>query len=382
MADVRELLINEAKKTLGNPFHEGRIDLNDWIDATPPDREWLIKDLIPMNAVTTLFGTGGIGKSLLCQQLATSLALGKHTFGETPRQYRVLGMYCEDDKDELIRRQQAICNHYGVSVADVSDRLHLYSFTEQDAFLAKAPRGTLEVTNVYKSLEIEISRLDPDLVIIDNISQVLNGSKVDEAVVTSFFAELRKLCRNSSLLIVGHTGKPASEGKTTEYYGSVAFNNAGRQRLFLEKDGDEVILSARKSNYGGTTYSRTMFYRGGAFELINPQILAKQRESDKLDKINKGRQAILKFIEDGISKGVYYRPSNNAIMSVVKAMEACTDLNKGLNKHQLRESLQTLMNDGILSEEIVGRDASRNKKMGLLIKNALSSNNENDEAAW
>lgn len=370
MPDIRELLEIEAKRTLANPFNEGRIDLNEWVDISPPEREWLIKDLIPMNAVTTFFGTGGIGKSLLCQQIATSLALGKHTFGETPRQYSVLGMYCEDDRDELIRRQKAICNHFGVSVSDIAERIHLYSFTDKDSFLAKAPKGILEVTNVFKGLEAEINRLNPDLVIIDNISQVLCGSKMDEAVVTSFFAELRRLCRNRSLLIVGHTGKPDGEGKTTEYYGSVAFNNAGRQRLFLEKIGDEVIFSARKSNYGGTTYSKTMYYRDGAFELISPLALAKQKESDKKDQINKGRQAILAFIEIGASKGIYYRSARNAFMSVVKAMQADLEVNKGLNKKQLEDSLQSLVNDGLIHEEVIGTDASRNKKLGLVIKNA------------
>lgn len=366
----RELLETQAKGALLNPFTESHIDLNRWIDKIPPEREWLIKDLIPMGVVTSLFGTGGIGKSLLCQQIATALALGKHTFGETPRKYKVFGMYCEDDGDELVRRQHAICKHFGVSMADISDQMYLYSFVDQDSYLGKPSKSGLELTKVYGWLESEINRTNPDLIILDNISLILGGSKMDETVITPFFASLRRLCQGRALLVVGHTGKPNSEGQTSEYYGSVAFNNAVRQRLFFEVDGNEVVLSSRKSNYAKADYSVTMFYKDGAFELINPIALAKQKASDKQDKLEKGKKAIISMITNGLSNGIYYRQAHNATMSIVTAMVTDFELNKGLSRPQLKESLQSLINDGSIHEQVIGTDANRNKKHGLVLKDA------------
>ncbi len=57
-----------------------------------PERRWLVPDWIPQGQVTLLGGDGGVGKSLLAQQLMTSLALGGgavrphrlHRKGRTP----------------------------------------------------------------------------------------------------------------------------------------------------------------------------------------------------------------------------------------------------------------------------------------------------------
>ena len=42
-----------------------------------PERRWIVPDWVPQDVVTGLYGVGGIGKSLLAQQLMTATALGK-----------------------------------------------------------------------------------------------------------------------------------------------------------------------------------------------------------------------------------------------------------------------------------------------------------------
>ena len=69
-----------------------------------PPREWLVDEWMPVRTVTSLNGGGGTGKSLVAMQLATSLATGTSFFGLRVQQCTVLGIFCEDDRDELHRR--------------------------------------------------------------------------------------------------------------------------------------------------------------------------------------------------------------------------------------------------------------------------------------
>jgi hypothetical protein len=41
-----------------------------------PGRQWIVPDWLPCGVVTGLYGDGGLGKSLLAQQLQTAMALG------------------------------------------------------------------------------------------------------------------------------------------------------------------------------------------------------------------------------------------------------------------------------------------------------------------
>jgi RecA-family ATPase len=48
-----------------------------WQDETAPARMWLLDQWLPLARGTFLTGKGGSGKSLLAQQLATCVALGR-----------------------------------------------------------------------------------------------------------------------------------------------------------------------------------------------------------------------------------------------------------------------------------------------------------------
>jgi hypothetical protein len=71
----------------------------------PPQRRWAIKGWFGFGHTTLLVGQGGIGKTLLSQQIASSLALNHGFLGEPEGPFRVLMWACEDDHDELWRRQ-------------------------------------------------------------------------------------------------------------------------------------------------------------------------------------------------------------------------------------------------------------------------------------
>lgn len=374
-AKASEVAVRSTAKQEVSPFPSALVDLSQWVDKAPPPREWLVKDLIPKGAVTGLFGQGGVGKSLLCQQLATTLALGKDTFGEVPKAYKVMGVFCEDDQDELSRRQRDICDHHGVSVADVLVNLSLYSFAYEPSFIGSIRNGVFTSNPFFEHLKNEIMRIQPDLVILDNISRLLAGSKTDEAGVYQFLSYVGLLAANRAVLLVGHTGKADDEGKTTEYFGSVAFNNGVRQRLFLEVKGKDVLLSARKGNYTKADYEKYLAYKEGAFEVISKERRANEKKLDNDTKLDRAKEAILSFISGQAEKGHYYKGAYNSPNFVVTKMIALDDprVTKGLDKDTLKKAVERLVNDNVIGEVSVGKDpATRKEKVGLVIKSAQS----------
>ena len=46
-------------------------------DLRPPPRRWIVPEWVPAGVVTGLYGDGGLGKSLLAQQLQTAMAIGE-----------------------------------------------------------------------------------------------------------------------------------------------------------------------------------------------------------------------------------------------------------------------------------------------------------------
>jgi RecA-family ATPase len=75
-----------------------------WNGAPIPERRWLVPGLIPEGTVTMLGGDGGLGKSLLAMQFLAAAALGKPWLGRGVRPCKAIGVFCEDDRDELHRR--------------------------------------------------------------------------------------------------------------------------------------------------------------------------------------------------------------------------------------------------------------------------------------
>jgi len=86
----------------------------------PPSRRWVVDGWIGRGHVTSLYGRAGIGKSLLAQQIATQVPRGESVFGLATERARV-GPFCEDDDDELWRREARIVDALGTSLADIGD---------------------------------------------------------------------------------------------------------------------------------------------------------------------------------------------------------------------------------------------------------------------
>lgn len=228
------------------------VDMDTW-NGSPPPRTSLWGSWLPTRQTTMLTGAGGIGKSLWEQCFCTAVALERPFLGMNTMQRNALYVTCEDDCDELWRRQESICAAFGATIDDVRDRLHLCSLTgEIDTALATFDsNGLLQPTERWRQLEHTCDALDIGLYVFDNATDAMAGDLNDLNQVAQFVALLTGLAmkRDGAAMIVHHPNKAGDE-----YLGSVGWHNKVRSRLTIRRpdanDPDGRVIENPKLNYG------------------------------------------------------------------------------------------------------------------------------------
>ena len=226
----------------------------------PPARRWIVRDWIPYEVVTGLYGDGGVGKSLLSQQLQTGTALGSSWIGLPVDQVASLGVYCEDGRDELWRRQEDI----NVAYATSDDALELAHWMprlgEDNILMTFTHRGAGELTVFHRHVLEAALDLNARLVIIDTAADTFGGSENDRGQVRQFVQRALggiALKIDGALVCCAHPsryGITSGEGDS----GSTGWSNAFRSRAYLnrpkaddgaEVDSNERLLTRKKANF-------------------------------------------------------------------------------------------------------------------------------------
>lgn len=237
------------------------IDLSSIPAGDVPPRQWIVADLIPDRNVTDLSGDGGLGKSLLSLQLAIAMTAGRDWLGMTVAQGPVLYASCEDERDEILRRRNSVLSAHNLVPSSIRG-LHLLDLTDsEETELAVAGKGKpLELTQLYRRLEVTIERLRPKLVLLDTRADVYGASEIERAPVRRFVSALKLLCRRYDMAII-MLSHPSVAGMVsgTGQSGSTGWGNSVRSRLYLtaprgdadaQPDPDVRVLSNKKANYG------------------------------------------------------------------------------------------------------------------------------------
>lgn len=254
------------------------IDTRSWLVEDPPPRHWLVERWLPEEEATGLYGDGGAGKTLLAQMLLTALAVGARWLNIPSKKINTLGYFCEDDPDELWRRQVAINKLYNVEMAEVLEHFTLVSGKGQDNILmdfTSTPHGVM--TPVLTGL-IDLSRTKRvGLVGLDTLADIFAGNWVapDEPkrFVQIGLGRIIKECR-AAVLVLAHpsvAGMAGGEGT----FGSVGWNAAFRTRMYLERDKGEqgegglegrMILTRKKANYSSRDERIELEWKDWVFE--------------------------------------------------------------------------------------------------------------------
>jgi hypothetical protein len=250
---------------------------------TPPARRWIASQWIPYEAVTGLYGDGGVGKTLLAQQLQTGTALGSAWLGLPVEEIASLGVYCEDGENELWRRQCDINIAYAVDHDALALKHWMPRLGEDNILMTFGRSGVGELTRFHGYVLEAAMDLKGRLVIIDTAADTFGGNENDRGQVRQF---VQRALGSIALKIDGAVvccAHPSRAGLATGTgdSGSTGWSNAFRSRCYLNRpeaedgepavDNDARIITRKKANFAGIGDTIKLHWRNG---VIVPDAIA------------------------------------------------------------------------------------------------------------
>jgi RecA-family ATPase len=269
--------------------------LEDDLTGDPPEREWLVHEWLPLRELSSLYGAGGAGKSLLALQMAKAVSSGSPFMGiEVSKPVPVLLVACEDNQDELHRRLTAIRNapEYAFDEGD-KEPLYLWPRVGLPNIIAQdSPQSGDVVAGQFKSeIKTFLRTMPPGdkLLILDTLSDIYLGDENNRTKVNTFVkTHIGGLALefNLTVLMLAHPSR-AGANIGDMLSGSTAWNAAVRNRLIFtasENNEEAMTLTRYKSNYARAGESLDMEWQQGRFvhletvDMANRAMTAEKRD--------------------------------------------------------------------------------------------------------
>ena len=240
------------------------------------EREWVVQDWLPIGCVTANYGDGGVGKTLLSQQLMTACATDTLWCGRSVMQCRSFGLFCEDDEQELHRRQSRICDHLGTRLKVLHNMRWISGHGVDNTFTTFDSAGRMHVTERFDAIATAVKDFGARLVVLDTAADLFAGNENDRGQVRRFIGLLNHLATeiNGAVLLNAHPSRTGINSGNLDG-GSTAWSNTVRSRWSLTRpdaDADrqqletaERVLTRRKANYASTGDSIRLRWINGAF---------------------------------------------------------------------------------------------------------------------
>jgi hypothetical protein len=227
------------------------------LDTPPRPRRYLLKDCLPCGKVGAIVAPGGTGKSQFVLQLAVAVATKMLLAGhwEVEESGAVLGLFAEDDAEELHRRLHGIIK--GMSESPdapqgwrerVSQNLYIQSMVGQDNQMTYVKPGGREAerTDYAERLIATAKGIENlKLIIIDPVSRFRGGNENDAQDATRFIevCELIAKRTGATVLILHHANKGSmvqgAEQNQSAARGSSAFTDGIRWQMNLATISDK-----------------------------------------------------------------------------------------------------------------------------------------------
>jgi RecA-family ATPase len=342
------------------------IDFASMPEVEPAPRRFAVGGWLPVPCLSSCYGGPGIGKSMIAQQLATCVVTGQEFFGCAVARGPVLGIFGEDDNEELQRRQWRINQAYGLKFADLAD-LHLEGAAGLDNMLCGFPGGAPNIGPLYDPLIAKANEIKADLVILDNRAQMFLGNENDRAQATYSANLAAGIARTigGCVLLLGHDAKTAE----SEYSGSTAWDAVTRSRWWLHRvaNGDEdpdLLLERRKTNYAPPD-SIKLVWRDGVLRAADERHMT---PGDLLAlKMRKGA-ACQAFLDALDVLNAQQRPASHSKQAKNYAPRFMREagLAGDFSARELEEAMNTLFADHrILANQVIGKRCNRSAIMGM-----------------
>jgi hypothetical protein len=355
----------------------------DWhaLESQPlPEREWIFSRWLPAAHPTLVAGGGGTGKTTVLQALGSCAALRREYLDWPGKEHRVLMWACEDDVDELHRRQVAIAKWLDVKLSEFADRFTLLSYDREEVELAALIDQRLTETQMLRQLREQIGDYRADLVLLDPISRIYGGNENDRHQVAQFMAMLSRAGNptRAAIVVVGHPGKAVG----SEYSGSTAWEGAVRARLFLGRrlpdeelnphdeepvDDDGVrYLCRRKANYSARDWRRLQFRDGVMVPDMPPDEVAtgpRAGEEYACDVVARAVRKLATMAEYGVA-------SSNSPKYLPRLAREYKLLDR-LGEKQFAATMRAMRADGRLVLKPIGAYSNRTPRPGLVIPDGV-----------
>ena len=347
------------------------VNVRAWQGKSPKATGWVVRERIPDVNVTLLTGQGGVGKTLLMQQLSVATVLGKEWVNELPEMGPVLFVTAEDDENELHFRYDKIARHYDTTFDDLADAgLNLMTLAGKDAVMAIADaRGIVKPTELFKTLVRTAREIRPRWIGLDTAADIFIVNERDRSQVRQCISLLRgiSLELSTAVILLAHPSL-AGISSGSGLSGSTAWNNSVRSRLYLktektkdkddEEGGDDSpepgsvrILETMKSNYAALGIPTRLVWRDGL--LVPDRIVAKSApEKAALDRLT--RETFLTILRrfNAADRAVSDRTQANNFAPKVFADEPDSKklaLSKDTRKKLLATAMKALFSDSKLT---------------------------------
>jgi RecA-family ATPase len=253
------------------------LDMSAWDNKPVPEREWAIRDRVPLKQAGLFSGEGGTGKSIIELMKNVAHVAGKDWLGSMPEPGPAFYLGAEDDQQEIHIRLAAIAKHYDVSFKSLTDGgLHVLPLLGKDATLCAVTKGgNIEVTALYRQIFEAAGDIKPKNISIDTLSRAFSGNEIDRVQVYAFAMHMQALAMvaNGSVTVLSH---PSLQGinSGSGLSGSTAWHGAFRFRQYLkgvkagdgeQPDNDLRELEFKKNQYGPRGNSIVLRYQHGLF---------------------------------------------------------------------------------------------------------------------
>lgn len=308
-------------------------------------------------------------------------ALGRPYFAPACDPYRSLVWNCEDEHDELWRRQHGICEHEQIDMSDLAQNLRIVSrYGCENALMAEV-QGSLVTTRLLDELRQQVNDEEIDVLWLDNVAHMFLGNHDDRTQVTMFINALNGFVRGRPFSVVGVAH--VSRGLGSEYSGSVAWENAARMRWYLgsrlpnqhiddtaEEGASNVrYLCRRKSNYSALDHVR-MTMRGG---LLLPDQVAQSHVGGLVSAMDerKAEEICLAGFRSLCSMGIR-TTDGKTTADYLPSQIVAKGLANGYSKSDLGSAMNRLMGRGEFIRGVVGKHSNRSEKFGLILKDGVA----------
>jgi RecA-family ATPase len=247
-------------------------------DTPVPERQWLVPDWVPMERVTALYGSGGEGKTVLAQTLATACAIGAQWLGLSVRRCNSLLLYCEDDVDEMHRRQNDINRHFGCAFTDLPAMRWLPRLGFNNALMTFDGRPKREP--LFEQLLRVAKEHKANLMVIDTLADVFTGNENDRGQARVFAQSVLGLLAREikgAVIALAHPSRSGMNSGSGES-GSTAWIGTFRSQLYLstpklpegeQSDPNMRLLTRKKSNAARRDETIELRWRDGVFVPIH-----------------------------------------------------------------------------------------------------------------